>query len=140
MSAPKPGTWASMAVTGSADNTQRAAAQSPPIATANNWSTKQSSRPTPPVSTNSWTTVQSDTRPVPASVMPPKSPNSDWTNYKSPRSKTRPTKGTMSYNHIQPPPLATDFPSLGDFPQPPGANKTIEQPKQNKPMGAWGKA
>ena len=46
----------------------------------------------------------------------------------------------MSYNHIQPPPLATDFPSLGDFPPPPGANKTKEQPKQKKPMGAWGKA
>ena len=139
ISAPK--TWASMAVKGSDNNnTQRAAAQSPPTATSNNWSTKQSSRPTPPVSTNSWTTVQSDTRPVPASVMPPKSPNSDWTNYRSPRSNTRPTKGTMSYNHIQPPPLATDFPSLGDFPPPTGANKEKEQLKQKKPMGAWGKA
>ena len=135
VSAPKPGTWASMAVKGSADNTQRAAAQSPPITTANNWSTKQSSRPTPPVSTNSWTTVKTNTRPIPAS------PSSDWRQHRSPRSKTRPTKGTsMSYNHIQPPPLASDFPSLGDFPPPPGANKAKEQPKQKKPMGAWGKA
>jgi len=134
-SAPKPGTWASMAVKGSDKNTQRAAAQSPPNATANNWSTKQPSRPAPPVSTNSWTTVQSNTRPVPAS------PNSDWRQHRSPRSKTRPTKGTStSYNHIQPPPLATDFPSLGDFPPPPGANKTKEQSKQKKSMGAWGKA
>ena len=136
ISAPKPGTWASMAVKGSdKNNTQRAAAQSPPTATANDWSTKQSSRPRPPVSTNSWTTVQTNARPVPASVVPPTSPNSDWTKHKSPHSKTRPTT-----HHIQPPPLATDFPSLGDFPPPTGANKEKEQLKQKKPMGAWGKA
>lgn len=131
--APKPGSWASMAVAkgSSHNNIQRAAAQSPPTRATpvSNWANKQMNGSIQPPPTKS-----------------PRSPPKDWTNHVvSPRSKVRPSKGTMNIKHIPPPPMAKQeqnvWPTLGDFPPPPGAAKTnFEKPKQTKPMGAWGKA
>jgi len=129
---PKPGSWASMAVGkgSSHNNIQRAAAQSPPTRA-------------PPVSNRANKQTNGSILPPPES---PRSPPKDWTKHVvSPRSKVRPSKGTMNINHIPPPPMAKQeqnvWPTLGDFPPPPGAAKTnIEKPKQTKPMGAWGKA
>lgn len=137
--APKPGSWASMAIgKGNSNTAQRAAAQSPAASLI----------PPPPPTSDSWTTIPAKTRPVSSSMPAANSPNRDWTKYaSSPRTK-RPTKSTMNMNHIAaPPPLAKSeqqnaWPSLGDknFPPPPGA-KPKEQPTlKAKPVGAWGRA
>ncbi len=112
---PKPGTWASLAVSGKPNQTHK---------TVN--VTQQAARaPVTPMSS------------IPAS---PKKSTTDWrTHVVSPRQPKLSTN--MNPNLAPPPPLApgqSAWPSLGDFPPPPGAKAAPKQ--QTKPVGAWGKA
>jgi len=128
--APKPGTWASMAVDkGKSNKIQRAAAQSistkaiSSAAPVNNWATKQTLPKAPPQ--------------IPVKC----TPSSDWrTHVASPSNKNISSKSTLKQNLIQPPRISQpgqSWPSLGDFPPPPRAKP--KEPKQTKPTGAWGK-
>jgi hypothetical protein len=113
---PKPGTWASLAVSGKPNQTRKTVAL-----------TQQAARaPVSPMSS------------IPVS---PKKPTTDWrTHVVSPRQpKLAATR--MNPNLAPPPPMApgqSAWPSLGDFPPPPGTKAMSKQ--QIKPVGAWGKA
>lgn len=116
---PKPGTWASLAVKGKPSQNH-------------NRVTVMQQVPRAPV-----TTINRNL----AHQTSPKKPATDWTTHVvSPRKQKLST--TANAKLVPPPPLApgqSAWPSLGDFPPPPGAKAA---PKQQKPkaIGAWGKA
>ena len=119
---PKPGTWASLAVKGKPNQSHNTVTV-----------TQQAARV--PV-----TTMNRD-REYPAS---PTKASSDWrTHVVSPRRQKLSTKtstNAVNTKIVPPPPLASGqsaWPSLGDFPPPPGAKVAPKQ--QPKPVGAWGK-
>lgn len=119
--APKPGSWAALAVNAKPSQTRGTIAIS-----------HQVQRPAPHTKTN----VQVNEHRASTNK-----PSSDWrTHVVSPRQKKSAT--TMDTKKLAPPPpLASGqsaWPSLGDFPPPPGA-KTVPK-QQAKPVGAWGKA
>mmetsp|Transcript_31230 Transcript_31230/g.64944 ORF Transcript_31230/g.64944 Transcript_31230/m.64944 type:complete len:761 (-) Transcript_31230:99-2381(-) len=123
---PAPGSWASMAVSkGKSSSTPQKPMQSIP---PNSITTSQHNLSIKPNAVNS--------------ALPPPSPRSttplspDWRNHVvSPR--------RLSSNVIPPPndsqlnAAMNAWPSLGDFPPPPGSKK--EAPKQSVPKGVWGK-
>ncbi|KAL9179340.1 hypothetical protein ACHAXT_008630 [Thalassiosira profunda] len=124
--APKPGSWASMAVKATPNSASASAAR------INGQRTKA--------------TVGSVSSPP----IPPKSPvrttQPDWTKHPaSPRRKALSPNAMGKQNLIVPPPLANSsgqaWPSLGDFPPPPGNKPKGGNTKPAaKPPGAWGRA
>lgn len=67
------------------------------------------------------------------------SPSPDW------RAHTvSPRNNATKLNAIPPPPMSQHaqnaWPSLGDFPPPPGAKPVQQKAKPKKPVGAWGRA
>lgn len=117
---PKPGTWASLAVKGKTSHNHRV-------------TVSQQAARAPVRTINRNLQLQQQTS--------PKKPSADWTTHVvSPRKQKMST--TANTKLVPPPPLApgqSAWPSLGDFPPPPGAKAA---PKQQKPkaVGAWGKA
>ena len=115
---PKPGTWASLAVKSKPNQTHKIVTVSQQAARA------------PATAMN---------RNIEHPASPKKTPT-DWRSHvASPRQQKMSTN--MNTNLAPPPPLApgqSAWPSLGDFPPPPGANAAPKQ--QTKPVGAWGKA
>lgn len=83
------------------------------------------------------------------SFMPPRSPasgsasNSDWRTHVVSHNKRGPSpKSTAKQILIPPPPTAgqsgqMSWPTLEDFPPPPGAEPTVQKP--TKPIGVWGR-
>eukprot|EP00577_Skeletonema_sp_RCC1716_P008507 CAMPEP_0113424144 /NCGR_PEP_ID=MMETSP0013_2-20120614/29426_1 /TAXON_ID=2843 ORGANISM="Skeletonema costatum, Strain 1716" /NCGR_SAMPLE_ID=MMETSP0013_2 /ASSEMBLY_ACC=CAM_ASM_000158 /LENGTH=740 /DNA_ID=CAMNT_0000312113 /DNA_START=110 /DNA_END=2332 /DNA_ORIENTATION=+ /assembly_acc=CAM_ASM_000158 len=115
---PKPGTWASLAVKSKPNQTHKTVIVSQQAARAP-------------------ATAMNRNIEHPAS---PKKPPTDWRSHVvSPRQQKM--SANMNTKLVPPPPLApgqSAWPSLGDFPPPPGANAAPKQ--QTKPVGAWGKA
>eukprot|EP00574_Skeletonema_japonicum_P012463 CAMPEP_0201723032 /NCGR_PEP_ID=MMETSP0593-20130828/7207_1 /ASSEMBLY_ACC=CAM_ASM_000672 /TAXON_ID=267983 /ORGANISM="Skeletonema japonicum, Strain CCMP2506" /LENGTH=746 /DNA_ID=CAMNT_0048214067 /DNA_START=12 /DNA_END=2252 /DNA_ORIENTATION=+ len=116
---PKPGTWASLAVKGKPSQNHNRATVTQQAVTA------------PVTSMNRNLEHQAS----------PKKPSTDWrTHVVSPRQQKLST--TTNTKVVPPPPLApgqSAWPSLGDFPPPPGAKAAPKQ-QQPKRVGAWGKA
>ena len=116
---PKPGSWASLAVKGKPSqnhNRVTATQQAPraPVTTMNRNLEHQTS---------------------------PTKPSADWTTHVVSPRKQKLSSATNA-KLVPPPPLAPSqsaWPSLGDFPPPPGAKAAPKQQKP-KPVGAWGKA
>mmetsp|Transcript_2014 Transcript_2014/g.3128 ORF Transcript_2014/g.3128 Transcript_2014/m.3128 type:complete len:219 (-) Transcript_2014:228-884(-) len=131
---PKPGSWASMTV-GKAKPKSTQWGQ-PSSSKSSSSSVPMNNRPTK--ATNARPMVSP--RPTPQS--PSKfSPSPDW------RTHTLSSSPRRNVAKIPPPPIVSQsapmaWPGLGDFPPPPGP-KSKEQkakPKQQKSMGAWGRA
>ncbi|KAL7535517.1 hypothetical protein ACHAXR_006537 [Thalassiosira sp. AJA248-18] len=124
--APKPGTWASLAV--------------------------KNAKPAPINKLLTTTTALASPRGPPKSQIQPSPLSSDWrTHVVSPQRKSphhRPAltpKGAMVQSlGIPPPPIAQPeqnaWPSLGDFPPPPGSKAKESKQTKTKPVGPWGKA
>lgn len=118
---PKPGTWASLAVGKGKPN------QSQPVSQQ----AAKTSMTTAPI-------VEQPTSPRRSSAL-----SQDWrTHVVSPRQSKQSVN--MNTNRAPPPPVApqsgqnNSWPSLGDFPPPPGTKSAPKQ--QTKSLGAWGKA
>lgn len=66
-------------------------------------------------------------------------PSPDWRTH-----TVSPRKSATKLNAIPPPPMSQHaqnaWPSLGDFPPPPGAKSVQQKAKLKKPSGAWGRA
>ena len=117
---PKPGTWASLAVGKGKPNQTHSVSQ-------------QAVR----ASVTTAQIVEQPTSPRRSSAL-----SQDWTSHVvSPRHSKKSVN--MNTNRAPPPPAAPQpgqnaWPSLGDFPPPPGTKSTPKQ--QTKSLGAWGKA
>ena len=167
--APKPGTWASMAVSKSKPNNTRPTTQPWGSATAPKAVPPPAPKPTlngiQPRTSGEWSTVPAKNPPPsaplarpmvnPQARLSPLSP--DWRTHVSPHLRSPKRQAGMTSNGrnigaIPPPPIAKPeqtWPSLGDFPAPPGGAKLKDtKPAQSagtwgraaKPKGAWGKA
>jgi len=128
---PKPGTWASLAVGKAKPINIRAAAQST-LAKPISSSAPINNRPTKATMVSPQTPSKSLARAIPLSP--------DWrTHAVSGRRQVQSPKSTTKQNLIPPPPISQpvqhSWPSLGDFPPPPGAKPKEEK----KSMGAWGR-